>query len=74
MSRTQAIDMAASYFDSGRFLQVLQQRVAIRSESQKSNSGPVLRSYLIDSIVPQLGLLGFTWKIIDNRSLVEAHF
>ena len=66
MSRTQAIDMAAAYFDSGRFFQVLQQRVAIRTESQEPNSGSILRSYLSDSIAPQLGSLGFTWKIVDN--------
>ena len=66
MSRTQAIDMAAAYFDSGRFLQTLQQRVAIRTESQEPNSGPILRSYLSDTIAPQLGSLGFTSKIVDN--------
>jgi acetylornithine deacetylase/succinyl-diaminopimelate desuccinylase-like protein len=58
--------MAAAYFDNGRFFQVLQQRVAIRTESQQSGSGPILRSYLSDSIAPELGALGFTWNIVDN--------
>jgi acetylornithine deacetylase/succinyl-diaminopimelate desuccinylase-like protein len=66
VSRTQAIDMAAAYFDSGRFFQALQQRVAIHTESQEPDSGPILRSYLSDTIAPQLGSLGFTWKITDN--------
>jgi acetylornithine deacetylase/succinyl-diaminopimelate desuccinylase-like protein len=66
VSRTQAIQRAAAYLDSGRFLQVLQQRVAVRTESQEPGREAVLRSYLSDSIAGQLGSLGFTWKIVEN--------
>ena len=66
LSRTDAINMAAAYFDDGRFLQELQQRVAIRTESQKSESAAILRSYLSESIVPQIVPLGFECKLIEN--------
>lgn len=66
MSRSDAIKMAAAYFDDGRFLHDLQQRVAIRSESQEPGSTAILRSYLSDSIVRQIVPLGFECKIIEN--------
>jgi acetylornithine deacetylase/succinyl-diaminopimelate desuccinylase-like protein len=66
MSRTEAIDEVAAYFDSGCFLQTLQRRVAIRTESQDHDSGPILRAYLNDSIAPELESMGFSWKITDN--------
>ena len=66
MSRAQALQVAASYFDSGRFLDLLQQRVAVRTESQEPGRESILRSYLGDSIAPQLAGLGFTWKIVEN--------
>jgi acetylornithine deacetylase/succinyl-diaminopimelate desuccinylase-like protein len=58
--------MAASYFDEGRFFNALQQRVAVRTESQEPGRESILRSYLCDSIAPQLAALGFTWKIVEN--------
>ncbi|MFK4447352.1 acetylornithine deacetylase/succinyl-diaminopimelate desuccinylase-like protein [Caballeronia udeis] len=66
MSRTQAIDLATSYFDDGHFMQVLARRVAQRTESQSAASLPALYAYLTDTIVPELEALGFTWQIIDN--------
>jgi acetylornithine deacetylase/succinyl-diaminopimelate desuccinylase-like protein len=66
VSRTQAIARATEYFDTGRFLQELQQRVAMPTESQVSGSGPVLRCYLSELIGPQLEFLGFTWRIIES--------
>jgi len=66
VSRAQALRMAASYFDEGRFFNALQQRVAVRTESQEPGRESILRSYLCDSIAPQLAALGFTWKIVEN--------
>ncbi|QUP55761.1 M20/M25/M40 family metallo-hydrolase (plasmid) [Ralstonia syzygii] len=66
MSRSQAIDLAAGYFDDGRFEQVLRQRVAMRTESQEPASAGILSAYLTDIIGPELAALGFTWQVVDN--------
>jgi acetylornithine deacetylase/succinyl-diaminopimelate desuccinylase-like protein len=66
MSRSRAIDMATSYFDDGRFMRVLAERVAMRTESQQAASRPTLYAYLHDQIVPELETLGFSWRVIDN--------
>ncbi|GAB7547752.1 M20 family metallopeptidase [Cupriavidus sp. 8B] len=66
MSRTQAVELAARYFDDGSFERVLRQRVAMRTESQNPASAAILTAYLTDEIGPQLDTLGFTWKLVDN--------
>jgi len=66
VSRADVISLAAAYFDDGRFLHDLQQRVAIRTESQGSPSTAILRSYLSESIVPQITSLGFQCRIVEN--------
>ncbi|MFX1737166.1 M20 family metallopeptidase [Paraburkholderia sp. A1RI_3L] len=66
MSRSRAIDMATSYFDDGRFMHVLDERVAMRTESQLPDSQPALYAYLREHMVPALAALGFTSRIVDN--------
>ncbi|MDF3839122.1 M20 family metallopeptidase [Cupriavidus basilensis] len=66
MSRSQALELAARYFDDGSFEQVLRQRVAMRTESQNPASAAILEAYLTDAIGPQLDALGFSWKLVDN--------
>ncbi|AKZ62055.1 hypothetical protein F506_15595 [Herbaspirillum hiltneri N3] len=66
MSRAQAIAQASAYFDDGRFMQALQKRVAIRTESQEAASRPILYDYLRLEIQPELEDLGFHCEIIDN--------
>ncbi|WP_114811380.1 M20 family metallopeptidase [Paraburkholderia kururiensis] len=66
MSRSRAIDMATSYFDDGRFMRVLDERVAMRTESQLPDSQPALYAYLREQMVPALAALGFTSRIVDN--------
>ncbi|MFX7052388.1 hypothetical protein ABTH91_20335, partial [Acinetobacter baumannii] len=41
-------------------------RVAHRTESQEATSGPALRAYLTDEIVPSIEKLGFAWDIHPN--------
>lgn len=74
MSRTQAIEMASAYFDDGRFKETLARRVSARTESQEAASGPILRAYLTEHIVPDLKGLGFTCQIIDNPLPGESPF
>jgi acetylornithine deacetylase/succinyl-diaminopimelate desuccinylase-like protein len=66
MSRSQAIAQVGAYFDDGRFMAVLQKRVAIRTESQEPASRPILYDYLHQEIVPELQGLGFTCEVVEN--------
>ena len=66
MTRTAALAAAAEHFDSGAFLRDLARRVAIRTESQNPASGPELKRYLADEMVPSLAALGFTSRIHAN--------
>lgn len=66
MSRDDALARAAAYFDQGHFLDALTRRVAVRTESQEPSSGPILRAYLSEHMVPELEGLGFTCDILDN--------
>jgi acetylornithine deacetylase/succinyl-diaminopimelate desuccinylase-like protein len=66
MSRQQAIDQTLACFDDGRFKRVLERRVAMRTESQDPASGPALRAYLSDEMVPSLERLGFACRIVEN--------
>jgi acetylornithine deacetylase/succinyl-diaminopimelate desuccinylase-like protein len=71
MSRERAIQQTLDEFDEGRFQQVLARRVAMRTESQDPASGPLLRAYLSDEMVPSLERLGFACRIVENP--VAAH-
>jgi acetylornithine deacetylase/succinyl-diaminopimelate desuccinylase-like protein len=64
--REQALERAREHFDSGAFVRDLTRRVAIRTESQDPASGPALRAYLADELVPGLAALGFTSALHDN--------
>ncbi|REK91668.1 M20 peptidase family dipeptidase [Streptomyces inhibens] len=69
MPRSEAIDRALEYFDSGAFLTDLERRVAIPTESQSGN--PVerqrqLRSYLTTEMAPAAARIGCTTRIVDN--------
>ncbi|QQC67156.1 M20 family metallopeptidase [Paraburkholderia ginsengisoli] len=66
MTRDSAIQLATDQYDSGRFLEDLQRRVAFRTESQEADSGARLHAYLSDEITPTLTQWGFTCRILDN--------
>lgn len=66
MTRESAIQAAADLYDSGVFLEDLRRRVAMRTESQEPESGPMLSAYLNDEIAPALAELGFTFRLVDN--------
>ena len=74
MSRHQAIEQTLAIFDDGRFQQTLARRVAFRTESQDAASGPILHAYLDDEIAPQLALLGFTSRIVENPIAGKSPF
>ena len=65
-TREAALAAAAAHFDRGDFVRELARRVAIRTESQNPDSGPALRSYLVDEMAGSLRELGFTSTIHDN--------
>jgi acetylornithine deacetylase/succinyl-diaminopimelate desuccinylase-like protein len=66
MNRTQALSLAAAYFDEGQFEATLAQRVAIRTESREPASGPQLHAYLEEILVPELQAMGFSCRVIAN--------
>ena len=66
MSRKQALEMAAAYFDDGRFEAALAQRVAVRTESQEQAGMPQLQAYLHTSLIPELESMGFACRVIAN--------
>ena len=66
MSRQQAIDNAAVYFDSGEFQRILARRVACASESQEPDSAGALVAYLADEMIPALEALGFNCRTLAN--------
>ncbi len=74
MTRDTAIRYAADQYDSGRFLEDLQRRVALRTESQETDSGARLRAYLDDEITPTLREWGFTCRIVENPAAGAGPF
>lgn len=66
MSREEAIRLAGQHFDEGGFMQTLARRVAMRTESQKPESLPLLYRYLRELVVPDLETMGFACRIVDN--------
>ncbi|MBB5392021.1 MULTISPECIES: M20 family metallopeptidase [unclassified Herbaspirillum] len=66
MSRAQAIAGVEAYFDDGRFMETMQKRVAIRTESQEPASRPILYDYLNQEMAPYLQGLGFTCEVVEN--------
>jgi acetylornithine deacetylase/succinyl-diaminopimelate desuccinylase-like protein len=66
MTRAAAIAAVEAYFDGGGFAADLARRIAIPTESQVEESGPLLHAYLGDEIAPTLKRLGFKSTIFDN--------
>ena len=74
MTRDTAIQSAAEQYDSGQFLDDLQRRVALRTESQEADSGASLRAYLADEITPTLLQYGFTCRVVNNPAAGAGPF
>ncbi|RYX91026.1 MAG: M20 peptidase family dipeptidase [Comamonadaceae bacterium] len=66
MSREQALALAADFYDSGAFQNVLASRVACPTESQEPARAPELAGYLSSQIVPSLQAMGFACEIWEN--------
>lgn len=66
MQRNDALDLASTYFDDGRFFADLQRRVALHTESDTGTVPPSLDAYLRDELVPPLTALGFDCSILPN--------
>jgi plasmid stability protein len=60
VTRDEAIDAAAAYFDGGGFLEDLRRRVAYRTESGVAERREDLRAYLEEELVPAARGLGAT--------------
>ena len=69
-TRDGAIARIEAEYDSGNFIEVLAERVAIQTESQELCQLPELYRYLNDNISPYLAPLGYNCEIFDN--LVEG--
>ena len=66
MSRLQALNGAAQYFDSGDFRADLARRIAYRTESQVPEQQAVLAQYLSAELLPCLERLGFAARLVEN--------
>ena len=66
MSRDTVIDHVTEHYESGAFLSDLRRRVALRTESQESDSLPRLHAYFDTELVPVLRGWGFECRIVDN--------
>jgi acetylornithine deacetylase/succinyl-diaminopimelate desuccinylase-like protein len=66
MTRSDAIERATAYVDSGAFHGELSRRVALRTESQDPAALPQLRRYLTDEIGPALDRIGARWHVVEN--------
>jgi acetylornithine deacetylase/succinyl-diaminopimelate desuccinylase-like protein len=64
--RHRALQAARAHFDRGDFARDLARRVALRTESQDPGSGPRLRAYLGEELLPSLQALGFDGSVHDN--------
>jgi len=74
VSRDAALAQAREHFDGGAFARDLARRVAIRTASQDSDSGPALHSYLLDEMGPTLAALGFSFSIHANPETAFGPF
>lgn len=66
MSRTNAIEKAADYFESGLLQTELADLVRYQSESQNPDQKDVLAQYLSEAIAPRLAKMGFECTHHDN--------
>ncbi len=74
MTRNKAIEKILSYYDDGKFIEELQHRVAIRSESQKPEQSGELWRYLQEQIKPTLKAMGYTIQILPNPTETDCPF
>lgn len=65
-ARAGAIARAHAYIDEGGFEEEIARRVAYRTESQKSDSGPELHRYLDDEMIPAFEAMGFACRKYEN--------
>lgn len=72
--RAKAIEQATQLFDSGNFQALLAQRVAMRTESQKAESLPILHAYLQELITPEMQTMGFEVRIEANPEAGKSPF
>ncbi len=73
MSRDQAIACARQFFDDGGFIAGLRDLVAVRSESQISESRDQLDRYM-ELIADKLGGIGFSCRTFENPLPAHAGF
>ena len=66
MNRPEAIAIASEHFDSGAFRETLARRVAMPTESQNPDRGPVLASYLSEEMQPAFEAMGFTCQTLTH--------
>lgn len=66
MTRTDAIEKATAYFDSGQLQSELGALVSYRTESQNPQQADVLHQYLTHAIRPRLEAMGFECSLHDN--------
>lgn len=65
-TREDAIGRIEALYDSGKFIDILAERVAIPTESQEPERLPDLYRYLRDNISAYLAPLGYDCEIFDN--------
>ncbi|OWT57495.1 M20 family metallopeptidase [Candidimonas nitroreducens] len=66
MTRAQAISTVHRFFDTGGFQQTLARRVAIPTESQNPERGPVLMQYLETEMRPAFEAMGFECRMLRH--------
>ena len=66
MTRDNAIDRAAVYFDQGSFRHDLSGLVAYKTESQEPSGAPELARYLKEAMATRLAASGFACKVYAN--------
>jgi acetylornithine deacetylase/succinyl-diaminopimelate desuccinylase-like protein len=64
--RSDAIALAREQLHSGEFLEVLDRRVAYRTESQNPGKGEALRAYLVEELQPAFSQLEFSTRLIES--------
>jgi acetylornithine deacetylase/succinyl-diaminopimelate desuccinylase-like protein len=66
MTRTAVIARAEHNFDSGEFKAILSRRIAIPTESQNPDRGPVLAQYLEQELKPAFEAMGFDCRTLTH--------
>ena len=67
MTRPEALALASRQFDSGDFRQMLARRLAIPTESQNPERGPVLARYLDEEMRPAFEAMGFACRTLTHE-------